>query len=135
MKLLLSYGATANVVQEDGISPFHWACFGITKELADLLIAEGVDINSHTKRGRTALHNVVAVGQSGWDVLVEAGADLQAKEDNGYTPLHLAALVGRMEICGFLVKAGANINEKDNRGHTPLFYAGRFGHKSTYEYL
>jgi cytohesin len=91
VKRHLAAGADVNAKSEVyGHTPLHNAAWGGYKEIAELLIAEGADVNA--KKGV-------------WD---------------GRTPLHLAALEGEKEIAELLIAAGADVNAKDDDGDTPL---------------
>ena len=89
-----------DVDEDDGSSPamtpLHWAARVGHKEVAELLIATGADVNAIDQLGRT--------GWAAWHV----------------TPLHEAAYHGHKEIAELLITAGADVNAKDEDGDTPL---------------
>ena len=89
-----------DVDEDDGSSPamtpLHWAARVGHKEVAELLIATGADVNAIDQLGRT--------GWAAWHV----------------TPLHEAAWWGRKEIAELLITAGADVNAQVNDGRTPL---------------
>ncbi len=99
------------------------------KETADLLIANGADVNA--KDGglvpplhfeSTPLHS--AVGGNHKEVaelLIAKGADVNAKGVlDGNTPLHWAAWNGHTEVAEFLIEKGAHVNAKNGLDQTPL---------------
>ena len=73
-----------------GGTPLHVAVLTNQKEVTQLLLERGADINA------------------------------RAKDRDGGTPLHWAAAVGRKQLAELLVRAGADVNAKDNSGYTPL---------------
>ncbi len=81
-------------------TPLHEAAASGHKEIVELLIAKGADVNA------TPLH----------------------KELNS-TPLDYAASSGHKEIAELLIAAGADVNANNLNGWTPLDYAASNGHK------
>jgi len=55
------------------------------KEIVELLIAKGADVNSKDKSGYTPLHG--AATDVTVELLIAEGADVNAKGDDGSTPL------------------------------------------------
>jgi len=100
----------------------HIAVLADQKEIAQLLLGNGADINARAMdefRG-TPLHWAAAVGNKQFaELLVEAGADVNAKDNYGYTPLDAALYYepeqekqAKLEIADFLRKnGGKNGNE------------------------
>ena len=112
--------------------PLHLAAEYGRKEVAELLIAKGADVNAKEWRGGTPLqyaaqkgHNEVA------ELLIANSADVNAKTKNGRTPLHSAAYWGRKEVAALLIGKGADVNATDKSGATPLGGAIRRKHLET----
>ena len=58
---------------------------------AELCLALGIDPNSATNRGETALHSTISGGfNKVIEVLVAGGADVNAKNGSGRTPLDIS---------------------------------------------
>lgn len=48
---------------EDGYTPLHFAVKNMQKDIAELLIQKGADVNAKDKEGKTALAQALASGQ------------------------------------------------------------------------
>ena len=88
------------------------------------LLHYGIDINSKTDSGNTALYistklkNKLLV-----EYLIEQGADINYQNNKGMTALHIAALYGFVDIVILLIKNNANTNLECNKKLIPLNYA------------
>jgi ankyrin repeat protein len=74
-----------------GETPLHWAARFGQSQVAELLIAEGADVNAKNVVGQTPLH--LATGASHKEIielLIAEGAEVNAKTKRGETPLDLA---------------------------------------------
>ena len=147
VKQHLAAGADVNGWPDEGgqAPPLYWAAAEGHKEIVELLIANGADVNLRsgmvvkTKDGsegnkmaqeimnnRTPLdmailneHTEIA------ELLIAKGTDVNAKSNRGYTPLHEASKNEKTEILELLIAKGADVNAKDDDGDTPLDYAHR----------
>ena len=66
----------------------HFAAGKGHKEIVELLIAKGVDVNAKNNRGGTPLH--LANNKEIAELLIANGADVNAKDEDGETPLDWA---------------------------------------------
>ena len=97
-------------------------------QTVQVLLAEGVDVNTPRADGATALlwathwdaHETV-------DLLLRAGADVNAADDHGVTPLARAAENAEFPMVDRLLGAGANANAAQTSGLTPLMTAAYTG--------
>ena len=74
-----------------GAKPLYWASGKGDKDLCELLIDRGADVNDKNEYGDTPLHEASYWGYK--DVcalLIERGADVNAKNNSGETPVHCA---------------------------------------------
>ncbi|MBN1974174.1 MAG: ankyrin repeat domain-containing protein [Sedimentisphaerales bacterium] len=95
--LLLGAGANPKTTNMFGNTMLHRAVNGRNMEIIELLLSQGVDVNSK------AFSN--SVGWAGW------------------TPFHVACRNGNLEIVQLLIAHGADINLKTEKGETPLSLA------------
>ena len=115
-------------------TPLHNATVLGHKEIGELLITKGADVNVKGNRtGSTPLHRA-ALGDRKEiaELLIAKGADVNANNDVGGTPLHGAE---NKEIAELLIAAGADVNAKNDFGSTPLDWAVGGNHKETADLL
>ncbi|KAG1703042.1 hypothetical protein DVH05_007955 [Phytophthora capsici] len=99
-----------------------------------LLLARGMDPDSSSGDGTTALHVCAqqAIDRAA-QVLLEHGADADVSDRLGFTPLHWAVQMRREEVSTasrlatirILLHYGANPRKPDSSGTTPLLIASR----------
>ena len=105
-------------------TPMHIAARIDHKEIVELLIANGADVNAEEKMGGTPLHYAATTAQKEIvELLIANGGDVNAKDKDGDTPLHGAAL--RKDFAVLLIAKGANVNAKGKYGETPLHRAAK----------
>ena len=74
-----------------GETPLLWAARFGQSQVAELLIAEGADVNAKNVVGQTPLHWAAMAGHKEIiELLIAAGAEVNAKTKRGDTPLDLA---------------------------------------------
>ena len=134
VKQHLDDGTEVNAKDENGLTPLH---FAKTKEIADLLISKGADVNAKEAKNR-----ITPLPWAAWrgrkeiaELLIAKGADLNTKNKDGGTPLHNAAWKGHVEIAKLLIVKNADVNAKDVEGQTPLDWAEEEEHKEIADLL
>ena len=111
------------------ILPLRLAAEFGRKEIAELLIAKGADVNVKDFTDLTLLHFAAQKGHNEVaELLIANSADVNAKERRGRTPLHTAAYWGGKEVAALLIAKGADVNAKDKSAATPLGGAIRRKH-------
>ena len=102
------------IVGEKGEStPLHWAAYGGHKEITELFIAKGADVNAESENGVTPLHmTVVYDHKEVAELLIANGADVNAKMDDGRTPLDWAINNGKIITATLLRKHGGKTGEE-----------------------
>ncbi|KPK86341.1 MAG: hypothetical protein AMJ81_01475 [Phycisphaerae bacterium SM23_33] len=104
--------------------PLHAAVRGNHKEMVELLLARGADVNALGWPGQTPLHMAVNKGKLELvRLLLGKGADMRVADRQGLTALQNAAAAGNREMAEVLIAAGADVNAKGKAGMTPLAYA------------
>ncbi|MRR16331.1 MAG: hypothetical protein EG826_07730 [Deltaproteobacteria bacterium] len=146
---LLDHGALANARDKNGKTPLHefFSVSGpiyikhinrevdlpqIERSIAEMLVANGADVNAADAKGRTPLAAAAGLGNmKAVEFLLKHGADVNARDNDGKTPLHLVnTIVGDRSTPGqitriteMMIESGADVNARDNKQQTPLFFA------------
>jgi ankyrin repeat protein len=127
-KILEYYPDRISSRDDEGKTPLHVAVEWNQKDVAELLLAKGADVNAKGKDDWTPLD--AAVGHARKDIvklLLAKGADINAKDKGGETPLHFAAEFGRKDMVALLLSKGAEIDARNAWGWTALHWAARNG--------
>jgi ankyrin repeat protein len=165
IKQHLAAGKDVNAPDTYGYTSLHFAAYRGHKEIVELLIAKGADVNAldgllqqtpldyaegetadllRKHGGKTSLwlragesiHIAAAAGHiEAFKQFLAAGEDVNAKDKNGCTGLHHAALAGRIEITQLLIAKGVDVNAKNVNGVTPLHRVTFTGQKEIAELL
>jgi ankyrin repeat protein len=130
-----------------GRTPLYKAAFNGNREVAELLISEGAEVNARDPRGSSPLHisaaskdvlfnkNILNGRIEVAELLVSKGADINAKDNNGSTALHIAAREGSRKIAELLILKGADQDARDNNARTPLELATEERHPEIVDVL
>ena len=141
-RVLLDYGAMANLEDNFGRTPLHlvaegWADGTYNSEqdcirVAQLLLEHDADINAQDNDNTTPLHLACYNWRTAMvRVLLDGGAATNSKSKQGKTPLHSVAH-GRYlysdDLDGtssaqLLLERGADVNAQDEDNRTPLHFA------------
>jgi ankyrin repeat protein len=114
VKKHLAAGAHVNAKNASGWTPLHQAIWGGHNEIAELLIANGADVNTTTDGGRwTPLHESARSNRKVIaKLLINKGADVNAMNKYVETPLDLAILHKHPKIADLLRKHGGKTGEE-----------------------
>jgi hypothetical protein len=114
----------------DGFTPLYSAADSGHTDVAELLLANGAEVDATAKWGETPLAQAAARGHNEMvKLLLARGADVNAKDSADSTPLHRAAMAGRKDVAQLLLANKANASAKDFKSMTPLDWAAIQGHK------
>ncbi|MCP4152398.1 MAG: hypothetical protein GY757_31965 [bacterium] len=118
------------------VTPLIEAAYEGHKDLANLLVSKGADVNAKSHSGMSPLMNASYEGHYKIvQMLLKNGAEVNAKNNKGLSPLFYAATDCHISIIKLLMTAGADINIKDNDGDTPLMGAILNNHTGAVEQL
>jgi ankyrin repeat protein len=96
---------------KSGMLLLHWAAYGGDKDLAELLLAKGADVNTKDNDGHTPLHWAARDGyKEVAELLLAKRAKVNAKANYGFTPLPWA-VAGRHDNVAELLHADGSRNE------------------------
>jgi ankyrin repeat protein len=107
---------------DDGHTALGLAVFFGHDEIAELLLANGADVNAASRNSQrvTALHAAVARRNAKLVLeLLMRGAEPDAVQAAGFTALHSAAFHGDREIAELLLGYGADPRRKTTDGKSP----------------
>jgi len=111
VKDFLANGADVNAPQVgDFTTPLHDAALNGHKEVAELLIEKGADVNAKNNDGETPLH--LTTNKEIAELLIAKGADVNAKDRVGKTPLDRASDNEKPETAALLRKHGGKTGEE-----------------------
>lgn len=130
---LLERGADPNM---GATAPLHYAIQSRRRDLVDLLIARGADVEARDDLREPAL--VAAARVDSADIvalLLKNGASVRNVDARGWGPLHAAAMYASESVCRKLIDAGCSLDLVDDDGATPLAVAESCGRNSLAEML
>jgi hypothetical protein len=112
------------------MTPLHVAALTGHKDIAELLLAKGADVNAKSNGGLTPLHQAAYHGHKDLaELLLSKGADVNAKANHDETPLFLAAGTGHKDVAELLLDKGADVNSKAKDGAMSLHQAAGNAHE------
>jgi len=126
VKQHIAAGTDVNAKDVKGKTPLYIATIYGHKEIGELVITNGADVNAKSGRKEfTALYWAIFRGRREFtELLIAKGADVNLGIKDGTTPLHQAASRGQKEIVELLIAKGADVNAQTDARLTPLHYVG-----------
>ncbi|HIJ72311.1 MAG TPA: amidohydrolase family protein [Planctomycetes bacterium] len=126
VKAFIQKGVDVNT-KVNGCTPLHCAARYGHKEVAQLLIAKGADVDAKDTRGRTPVDLAINRGRKEMaKLLLSKGADAS---------MHTAAYIGDLQRVEKFIDGSANVDAKDQKGQTALHYAAKAGEIQVAELL
>jgi ankyrin repeat protein len=105
VRLLLAHGAEPALASANDmhVQPLHAAVAGRSREIVELLLDRGVDVNARQQAGYTALMGAAAAGREDLiDLLIGHGADPALVSEDGLTAAEVARRHGHDGIAAKL---------------------------------
>jgi ankyrin repeat protein len=126
-RVLLTHQATVDITDAEINTPLHLVAVESPtnfKDIVDLLLRNGANIEAKNKAGATPLHRAAFYGNTSLaEFLLDKGASINVTESSGWTPLHHAVVSGHSDLVKLFLARGADINAKGILGATPLHEA------------
>ncbi|XP_059139282.1 putative ankyrin repeat protein RF_0381 [Physella acuta] len=113
-------------ISETNNTPLHLdaSMFNRSKEIVNLLLGAGANVQSVDENGRTPLHMAAFKGHI---IIVKSlcqyGADINAVDNSGNSPLFFSLLMEHKDISKYLLVCGADVNVICDSLTTPLLVA------------
>mmetsp|Transcript_41252 Transcript_41252/g.81371 ORF Transcript_41252/g.81371 Transcript_41252/m.81371 type:complete len:305 (+) Transcript_41252:735-1649(+) len=139
VELLLDHGAMVNERTEFQESPLFYTAFPFNyiprdhREIAELLISRGAEIDARDVYGQTVLHVAARNGALGvLEALLANGANIHTIANSGLSALHCVAFLAdseeiehglyekKLRIAELLVSRGIDVDALDEAGNTAL---------------
>jgi len=119
---------SVDLKDDRGKSLLHWAVACKQKEVFDLLINKGIELNAIDDQEQTPLHIAVQFNNVEYcEYLIELQTNDTWQSLYGASLLELAILNNSKELTEILINSGVDINIKNNRGSTALEISQRLG--------
>ena len=136
---LLEMGANINLHIDS--YPIHYISLiediDIFKQLLDLLLQYGADINSKNKNNKNVLSYCIGYQCpiNNIKYLISKGIDLNNKDSDDYTPLIYACYVQQNKIAKLLIESGADVTIANKKGETALSILNKQSNKEVLDLL
>ena len=113
-----------------GNTLLHWAVVYGRRDIVELLLGNGADVNNRNRDGWTALYEAAKNNDKDVAELLLANNAVVDAALKGFTPLMEAASCGCTDVAKVLLAHGASVDAKNNvTGEKPLNLAAENGHR------
>ncbi len=116
IQTLIANGADLNIPAKNGFTLLHYAIENGFSDLALVLIAKELNVNTKYPWGDTPLIRAISMAANNSNhknvakALIEHGADLELNDKNGYTALITAIQYSQFDLALLLIEKGAQID-------------------------
>lgn len=127
-QLLKSQKDQLNVQNKNGITPLHEAVKITSKEMIELLLQNGADVNARDKEGKSPLE--IAIEKQNLTLIASLlkAKNIQATNDQGVSLIFLVIAQGNEKLLQeFLSHFPHHLEVKNEWGLTPLLFAALLG--------
>ena len=118
-----------------GFAPLHYAADGGHKEIVELLLAKGADVNQRDKIGKTPTYWAMRYGRKEVTAILRKHGGKTEIELAPKTSIWNAVVANNVEFVKELLISGEDVNAKFTKGARPLHATGMFGRKDVAEFL
>lgn len=126
---LLKHGAKM-IKTSTNQTPLHIAASKCAKEICQMLLDHGADVNAIDNKNAAPLHYALRLNKTEEDqeafidILISNGANVNMKGTvHEFTPLHISIGFKKLRIIKILLKNGASLYRKNAYGKSPLEHA------------
>ena len=137
VKKHLDAGVDIHVLDKKyGFAPLHYAAEGGYKEIVELLLAKGADVNQRDKIGKTPTYWAMRYGRKEVTAILRKHGGKTEIELAPKTSIWNAVAANNIQFIKELLISGEDVNAKVGpRGGSPLHATGMFGRKECAEFL
>ena len=137
VKKHLDAGVDIHVLDKKyGFAPLHYAADGGYKEIVELLLAKGADVNQRDKIGKTPTYWAMRYGRKEVTAILRKHGGKTGIELAQKTNIWNAVAANNIQFIKELLISGEDVNAKVGlRGGSPLHATGMFGRKECAEFL
>lgn len=97
--------------------------YNSTKQIAEILLSSGADLEARDKAGRTPLTIACVYGRAEIvKALLPYGPNPYIRDEYGFSPLNYVAKTGNAEIASLFIESGVYMYPQDEQGKVPWDY-------------
>jgi ankyrin repeat protein len=120
---------TINATNQNGFTPLILACYYSQKEIVEILIKEGVDLEKNSPEGTALLAAVYKGDIEITKMFLLHKVNINASNNEGNTALMFSVMSGNLEMVKLLLSHGADKNILSKHGSTAFTLAKKYAFK------